>query len=104
MKLWEWSQVTFPANDLRSITCVKSAAQHEALADVLREICAALKTAGTAPADPAEAATQALLADLKSALGHVEPRTTTPEPAQSTRANRAVVAELRREMEAILTA
>lgn len=108
LKLWEGSIVTFPANELATVTGIKShdvAAQIEKLAaDV-----AALKAAIGQGRMPAEgdhsdeaAAVSALLAEIRRALPG-EPRTP-GEPDVSTRADRKAVADMRREVSEYLAA
>ena len=101
LRLWEGSQVTFPANDLCSITGVKQGmTEHHELLEVLREIRSFLGRDDTPPAepevsDPSVAELRSLLDEFKATLG-VAPST---EPGEPTQDESDAIARLRREME-----
>ena len=109
LKLWEGSLVTFPANELATVTGLKGAGDLAARLDKLAADVATLKAAIGQGRMPAEgdhsdeaAAVSALLAEIRRALPG-EPRTT-GEPDVSTRADRKAVAEMRREVSEYLAA
>lgn len=100
LRLWEGSQVTFPANDLCSITGVKQGmTEHHELLEVLRELRAALAKEEPAPtpevSDPSVAELRSLLDEFKAALGAATP----PEPGMPTQEEQKAIADLRAEME-----
>lgn len=101
VRLWEGSQVTFPANDLATITSVKDAASLSAAIERLSAQVADIKATlpgGAVVVDGVEgAAVSALLADIKSGISAVTSTTTEPDDV-STREARQAVADLRREM------
>lgn len=109
LKLWEGSQVTFPANDLATITGVKSQADMAQAIEKLAALCEQLKGAiqpgdlGRIDDSSERAAVVALADEIRGALGpRPEPRSKSGEPDDSTRADQEAVAEMRREMRTYL--
>lgn len=94
LRLWEGSQVTFPANDLAMITAVKSPGELWATIERLSAELEDLKK-GTKPSP--DAAVSALLGEIRGALGTGRAAHQGDEPDMSTRASRQAVADLRRE-------
>jgi hypothetical protein len=106
IRLWEGSQVTFPANDLAGITAVKSGmAQFEGVLELLREIRSELGHAKPEEEvleeesfDPQTAELASLLAEVKAALGGAA-APTPAQPASATDAELEAIRELRERME-----